>query len=207
MENPFTDFFAADGSAFLTFLGSYNTFISPICGVSLQIRIRTYFLLTYVLQIIIIDYFFVKRGNIHTPSLFNPAPGNLYYYRKGWNLKALGSWVCAALFGIPGLVGAYHPGSVSKGATHIYQMGWIVCFAVASTFYFVISRILSPQVVPKGYDADAKQFEGFANTEGYLEGDSLVQFRGQEVLYGGEQGSNSTRTGSDLIVNNIHEKV
>jgi hypothetical protein len=26
----------ADGSAFLTFLGSYNIFISPICGVSIH---------------------------------------------------------------------------------------------------------------------------------------------------------------------------
>jgi NCS1 family nucleobase:cation symporter-1 len=86
-------------------------------------------------------------------------------------------------------------------------MGWIICFAVASTFYFVISRILSPQVVPQGYNADPQKFEGFANTEGYLEGDPMVEFRGQEVLYVGEPGSNSTRTGSDLVVDSILEKV
>jgi NCS1 family nucleobase:cation symporter-1 len=89
----------------------------------------------------------------------------------------------------------------------MYQMGWIICFAAAATFYFGANRILLAQVVPKGYNADPKQFEGFADTEGYLEGDSLVEFRGEGVLYDGVPRSGSIRTDSDLIVNDIHEKV
>jgi hypothetical protein len=57
----------------------------------------------------------------------------------------------------------------------MYQMGWILCFAVAVTFYFVVNLVLPPQVVPSRYDANAKCFEGFAETEGYLEGDALVE--------------------------------
>lgn len=162
-----------NGSSFLTFLGSYNIFISPICG------------------IVIIDYFFIKRGNIHTPSLFTPARGTLYYYAKGWNLKALGCWVAAALFGIPGLVGAYHPSAVAKAATHMYQMGWVLCFTVAAAFYFGINVLLPAQVVPDGCESDAKQFESFADTEGYLEGDALVEFRGLEIHNGQEPVSGS----------------
>jgi NCS1 family nucleobase:cation symporter-1 len=115
----------------------------------------------------------------------------LYYYTKGWNLKALGCWVSAALFGIPGLVDAYHPSAVAKAATHMYQMGWILCFAVAVSFYFGINLVLPVRVVPDGYDADSKKFENFADTEGYLEGDSLVEFRGIEVQNGEEPASDS----------------
>jgi nucleobase:cation symporter-1, NCS1 family len=123
--------------------------------------------------------------------LFTPARGTLYYYTKGWNLKALGCWVIAALFGIPGLVGAYHPSAVAKAAAHMYQMGWILCFMVAATFYFGINLALRAQVVPNGYDVNAKQFEGFADTEGYLEGDALVEFRGLEIQDGQEPASGS----------------
>ncbi|CRG91925.1 Uracil permease [Talaromyces islandicus] len=147
-----------DGSAFLTFLGSYNIFISPICA------------------IIIIDYFFVKHGNIHTPSLFNPSRGSLYLYTRGWNLKALGCWICAAVFGIPGLIGAYHPTWVAIAATHIYQTGWVICFAVAAVFYYIIDFVLPAQILPDGHNRHDLSFETLADTDGYLEGDAIVDF-------------------------------
>jgi len=88
-------------------------------------------------------------------------------------------------------VGAYHPSAVAKAANHMYQMGWILCFAVAVTFYFVVNLALPPQVVPSGYDANVKCFEGFAETEGYLEGDALIEFRGLELQDGEEPVSGS----------------
>lgn len=130
------------------------------------------------------DYFFVKRGNIHTPSLFSPSPGSLYYYNKGWNLKALGCWVCAAVFGIPGLVGAYHPTWVGVAATHIYQTGWVISFVVASTFYFGITLALPNRSLPQGYHLEDKRFELLADTDGYLEGDSIVAFPVLEQVEG-----------------------
>ncbi|EWG47715.1 hypothetical protein FVEG_07764 [Fusarium verticillioides 7600] len=146
------------GSAFLIFLGSYNCFISPICA------------------IIIIDYFFVKRGNIHTPSLFNPSKGSLYFYIGGWNLKALGCWVCSAVFGIPGLIGAYHPTWVSMAATHIYQTGWVICFSAAAAFYYALNLVFPAKVLPHGQATSHLGFEHLADSEGYLEGESVVEF-------------------------------
>ncbi len=92
-------------------------------------------------------------------------------------------------------MGAYHPSAVAKAANYMYQMGWILCFAAAATFYFVVNLVLPPQVVPTGYDANAKHFEGFAETEGYLEGDALVEFQRSEVQDGEEpvSGSDSFR--------------
>ncbi|KAF4343145.1 uracil permease [Fusarium beomiforme] len=146
------------GSAFLVFLGSYNIFISPICA------------------IIIVDYFFIKRGNIHTPSLFRPSKGSLYFYTGGWNLKALGCWVCSAVFGIPGLIGAYHPTWVSMAATHIYQTGWVICFAAAAAFYYAVNLVFPTEVLPHGQVTLDLAFEHLANTEGYLEGENIVEF-------------------------------
>jgi nucleobase:cation symporter-1, NCS1 family len=160
------------------------------------------------MQIVIVDYFFVKKGNIHTPSLFNPAAGSLYYYNKGWNVKALGCWISAAAFGIPGLIGAYHPAWVSHGAIHMYQTGWVICFAVATTFYFMTNRILPARVAPEGYNAEPKKFEQFAETDGYLEGDQLVKFRTLQMQDGEEPVSGAPSTASiNEVMKDVYEKV
>lgn len=153
-----------------------------------------------------VDYFLIKRGNIHTPSLFNPTAGTLYYYSKGWNLKALACWVCAVLFGIPGLVGAYHPTWVSEAALNMNKMGWVLCFAVAAGFYFVVVSVLPAQVTPGGYQADPKDFESFAVTDGYLEGDALIEF-GIDTIQNVEDPESGRRsTTSNEIVEKIDEK-
>lgn len=132
-----------------------------------------------------VDYFIVKRGNIHTPSLFDPSRTSLYYYSKGWNLRALGCWVCAAAFGIPGLVGAYHPTWVSAAATHMYRTGWVLCFVVAATFYFCSNLVQQPKVFPAGHESTPKSFEGLAATEGYFEGEDLIECTpGGQVAHG-----------------------
>jgi NCS1 family nucleobase:cation symporter-1 len=119
----------------------------------------------------------VKKGNIHTLSLFDPAPGSLYYGTKGWNLKALLAWVSAAVLGVPGLIGAYHPSWVSTGAKHLYQTGWVVCFAVAMFVYYALCRVSTRQVHPVGSTDDTlMSFEQLAKSEGYCEGEHRIHF-------------------------------
>jgi nucleobase:cation symporter-1, NCS1 family len=89
----------------------------------------------------------------------------------------------------------------------MYQMGWVLCFAIASILYFSTNRILPAQVVPEGQNADSKQFEGFAESEGYLEGDSLVEFGRIGAEYEGEPVCGSASNVSKIIVDNVHEKV
>ncbi|PNP61438.1 hypothetical protein FNYG_13833 [Fusarium nygamai] len=174
------------GSAFLIFLGSYNCFISPICA------------------IIIIDYFFVKRGNIHTPSLFNPSKGSLYFYTGGWNLKALGCWVCSAVFGIPGLIGAYHPTWVSMAATHIYQTGWVICFSAAAAFYYAVNLVFPAEVLPHGQATSHMDFEHLADSEGYLEGENVVEFpilgiQPEDSVCSGHESSTKETSGAGIL--------
>jgi NCS1 family nucleobase:cation symporter-1 len=129
-----------------------------------------------ILQIIIIDYYLVKRGNIHTPSMFDQKPGSLYYYTRGWNLKALACWVSAVVVGIPGLAGAYHPSWVSAAAVHVYQTGWVICFAVAALLYFAACTVFPPKVFPSSAGLP-KKFEILAESDGYLDGEHRVEFR------------------------------
>lgn len=175
-----------DGAGFITFLGSYNIFIAPICG------------------IIITDYYFVKRGNIHVPSLFRPSSGSLYYYTKGWNLKALLCWVCAATFGIPGLVGSYHPTWVGVAATHIYEMVWIITFFSASAYYFTANMLMPAQVQPDGYSEtiSSKAFESYAATDGYLDGDALVEFPMVQV-HDGLVGSGDSTASQEVVTEKV----
>jgi NCS1 family nucleobase:cation symporter-1 len=139
----------------------------------------------------------VKKGNIHTLSLFDPAPGSLYYGTKGWNLKALLAWVSAAVLGVPGLIGAYHPSWVSTGAKHLYQTGWVVCFAVAMCVYYALCRVLPRQVHPMGRPANTPMiFEQLAESEGYVEGEHRIHLELSTMEGLTSHESSSSRAGS-----------
>lgn len=85
--------------------------------------------------------------------------------------------MCAAAFGIPGLIGAYHPSWVSNAAIQIYHAGWIICFAVAASFYYAINVFLPARVYPDGIQRTTPmKFEELADSEGYLEGESIIAF-------------------------------
>lgn len=120
--------------------------------------------------------------------------GSLYYYTKGWNLKAVGCWVSAATFGILGLVGSYHTTWVAAGATEIYYMGWIITFFTSSVFYCVVNWFLPAKVMPDGYSqtVSGQSFEAFAATGGYLDGDELVVFPAIAVQDGVNSSADST---------------
>lgn len=57
--------------SFLTFLGSYTVFLMPICAC------------------MIVDYWLIRKGNFHVPSLYVSSPASPYSYYKGWNLRML----------------------------------------------------------------------------------------------------------------------
>jgi NCS1 family nucleobase:cation symporter-1 len=92
---------------FLTFLGSYLCFVTPIVAV------------------MIVDYWFARRGNIHVPSLYKPETGSPYYYTKGFNIRAFVAWACGVVLVISGISGAIKPGSISQTAVNVYNCGYV----------------------------------------------------------------------------------
>jgi hypothetical protein len=66
---------------------------------------------------------------------------------------------------------------VSNAAIEIYHAGWIICFTVAAALFYGINVLFPPQIYPEGLQSTVPMmFEGLADTEGYLEGESVITF-------------------------------
>ncbi|KAL3298374.1 putative allantoin permease [Colletotrichum asianum] len=142
-------------ASFLTFLGSYLCFICPIVAC------------------MIVDYWLIRNGNIHVPSLYSTSSDSPYFYFKGFNLRAFGSWAAAVLLVLPGVSGNLHPGSIGLAAVRIYNMGFLLSTITASVFYYVSCKIWPVRVYPLRRDDQPKTWEFLRHTEGFFPGDRV----------------------------------
>ncbi|KAK7967054.1 putative uracil permease [Apiospora aurea] len=145
----------ASAQAFLSFLGSYNIFMAPLCGV------------------IITDYVWAKTGNYHIPSAYDGTKSSAYWYWGGVNWIAVLAWVGGMTLGLPGLVAQYQPQAVSQAAKDLYKLGWIITFAAACILYCIMTILVRLRVLPAGYESVALSFECMAKNgrEGFLDGE------------------------------------
>ncbi|KAJ0124408.1 hypothetical protein J7T55_005746 [Diaporthe amygdali] len=169
----------ATAQKFITFLGSYNIFMAPICGV------------------IIVDYFIVRRGNIHIPSLYNGSPCELYWFTSGVHVAGVVSWCVGVSLGLPGLVGTYEPLAVNQAAKNMYKVGWVLYMSAAAVTYYLMATFLEkPAIFPKGHHQNPKTWEFLARNqpEGYFDDEIAssgisdgieINFVGDEVDDGG----------------------
>ncbi|MEV0847365.1 NCS1 family nucleobase:cation symporter-1 [Streptomyces sp. NPDC049954] len=96
------------------FLGGLGAFLGPLFGV------------------IMVDYYWVKRGRIDTASLFDARPGSAYYYRKGVNPRALWAFLpSAAVAAVCALVPAF--GDVAP-------YSWFIGTSAAALLYAALGR-------------------------------------------------------------------
>lgn len=155
----------ANASSFLTFLGSYTVFLMPICAS------------------MVVDYWLVRKGNFHVPSLYVTDPDAPYTYYIGWNPRMLAAWVCGVAFTVHGVAGSLNPGSVSAASTNMYKLGFLLSFLMGGLVYYVLSLIWPPKILPGDLDKSGKPaFEQLAGNEGFFEHESVATITG--VLYG-----------------------
>ncbi|KAK6001431.1 hypothetical protein QM012_002762 [Aureobasidium pullulans] len=143
----------ANASAFLSFLGSYNIFMAPLCA------------------IIIVDYFIIRKGNIHVRSCFSASKSGLYWYWSGINIVGVTAWLLGTTMGIPGLIGQYQPEIISLAAKNMYRLGYLLTFTTAATVYYVLRMFIKPRIFPTGREDTPFQREWLANEgrEGFYE--------------------------------------
>ncbi|KFA50073.1 hypothetical protein S40293_08597 [Stachybotrys chartarum IBT 40293] len=143
----------ANAEAFLSFLGSYNIFMAPLCAV------------------IILDYNYVRKGNIHVPSCYDGTKGSLYWFWNGVNWVGAAAWLLGTTMGIPGLIGQYQPQLVGDAARYMYMMGWILTFVTASVMYMIGTRFFNYRIFPAGRELSPYQWEWLANDgrEGFFD--------------------------------------
>lgn len=155
----------ANATSFLTFLGSYTVFLMPICAS------------------MVVDYWLVRKGNFHVPSLYVTHSEAPYTYYKGWNMRMLVAWISGVAFTVHGVAGSLNPGSVSAASTNMYKLGFLLSFLMGGLIYYVLSVIWPPKILPGDMDRDGKPaFEMLAANEGFFDHETVSTITG--VLYG-----------------------
>ncbi|KUJ19518.1 putative allantoin permease [Mollisia scopiformis] len=172
---------------FLTFLGSYLCFITPIVAC------------------MIVDYWIVRRGNLHILSLYRAESSSPYYYNHGFDPRALVAWISGIVLVISGIAGAIKPGTISQMAVNIYNCGFVLSFAAGASVYYIACKIFPPRIYPAGeHENETKSWEHMRLTEGFfLDDDILPEYIRERFIV--SEGSSPT-----LVVQageNVVEKV
>ncbi|KAJ9494342.1 hypothetical protein H2202_010125 [Exophiala xenobiotica] len=137
-----------------------------------------------VFLLMIVDYYWVRRGNLHTPSLFKGKKGDLYFFTRGFNLRAYFAWLTGFLFGLPGMIGRFHPTAVNEAAKNMYRMGWPLTFTVTSVTYAALVYFLPVQIYPESHANTPTTFEYLGKRDCFFEDDvdeDLVRIHGVEA--------------------------
>ncbi|KUI65488.1 Allantoin permease [Cytospora mali] len=172
----------ASAKSFLSFLGSYNIFMAPLCAV------------------IMVDYYLARRGNIHVPSLYNGSKKGMYWFTSGINLLGVFAWIGGTVMGLPGLVGQYQPQMVSQAALNMYKLGWVLTFVTAAFIYAVAVTLVKPRIFPAGHEDTPFTMEWLANEgrEGFYSGERQeAEIEGQIISSSPSIGDDEKSSGKD----------
>lgn len=163
----------ADAKSFLTFLSSYTVFLMPICG------------------IMVVDYWLVRRGNLHIPSLYSRDAGTPYTYWKGWNLRAIVAWLAGTAFVIHGVAGALEPSLTNQASKNMYKLGFLLSFLAGSAVYYIACLVFPVPIYPTGRQDMPTTWEYMADSEGFFEGESVDTIRIDQSVIAGIQPAGS----------------
>lgn len=151
----------ASAQSFLAFLGSYTVMLMPICG------------------IMIADYFLVRKGNIHVPSIYDIRPDSIYMFYKGWNLRAVAAWVAGVALTIHGINGSLNPTKTSQASKNIYKLGFILSGLMGFLTYWALCLVWPVDVLPIEKRDSVLAFEELSINEGFFEGESVATITGR----------------------------
>lgn len=112
----------ATANSFLNFLGGYSIFQGP------------------VVAIMIVDYFWVRRGNITMTDLYTRSSCGRYHFFHGFNVRAFVAFVIGFLLPLPGFAASFGY-DIGTAAPRMYALGWVLSFLMGALAYFVICLI------------------------------------------------------------------
>ncbi|KGO51334.1 Permease, cytosine/purine, uracil, thiamine, allantoin [Penicillium expansum] len=131
----------ASASIFITFLSSYQIFLSAITG------------------ILICDYYLIRRGLLNIPALYVTSPSP-YRYFHGFNPRAFLAYVIAIapnFYGFLHQMGVKAPLGIQRFYYIAYPTGLIIAFVV-----YYVSCLASPP-------ADMKEASGWIEPKDFVE--------------------------------------
>lgn len=186
--------FLENATKFITFLGSYSIFVGPLLGALLA------------------DFYVIRRGNLHVPSLYSKRPDGIYYYFKGCNIESLICWIVSIVIAVPGLYRAYYPTKLTQQASDIYSSGWLFTFLMCFVLHSVCGLIRKPKIYPDSHSDAPTTWEYMVPTNGFFEDDEPINGVGypSEInIEDDQEGSSSIpsekKTVTDTTVRDINE--
>jgi NCS1 family nucleobase:cation symporter-1 len=120
-----------------------------------------------------VDYFIVRKGNVHIPSLYNGHPSSPYWYQGGFNIRAFVAWVVGLAIVIHGLAGSFNP-NYNVTSKHMYSLGMLLSFATGATVYYVLNIIWPVRIYPIDHIDAPKTREYMAKMDGLFEDDAVI---------------------------------
>jgi NCS1 family nucleobase:cation symporter-1 len=120
-----------------------------------------------------VDYFIVRQGNIHIPSLYNGHPTSPYWYQGGFNIRAFVAWFIGVAVVIHGLAGSFNT-NYNINSKHMYSLGMLLSFATGGTIYYILALIWPICIYPTDHVDAPKTREYMAQTDGYFDDDIIT---------------------------------
>jgi NCS1 family nucleobase:cation symporter-1 len=108
---------------FLNFLGGYSIFQGS------------------VVSIMLVDYFFVRRGNLDVAAMYSTSSRSKYFFFKGINLRAMAAFIVGFAVPLPGFIGSFGTTKVSVAATRLFNLGWALSFVLGGLSYWILCKI------------------------------------------------------------------
>ncbi|KAK1564221.1 NCS1 nucleoside transporter [Colletotrichum navitas] len=134
--NPW--YLLGSASIFVSFLSSYQIFLSAITGV------------------LLVNYYVIGRGRLDIPDCFSSAKSGAYHYSHGWNIRAYAAYIIGI---IPNFYGFLNNMGVSApvGVTRFYFFAYWVGLALSGFTFWLTCKIWPPPIMedkwiePKDY--------------------------------------------------------
>jgi NCS1 family nucleobase:cation symporter-1 len=121
-----------------------------------------------------VDYWFVRKGNVHIPSVFKGGPESIYWYWHGFNLRAYAAWLIGVVLVVHGVANSLKPGTLGIASTRIYDMGIILSSLAGGISYYLICLVFPPPIMPPGHTDEVVSWEKMAPSEGFFPDDEKV---------------------------------
>jgi len=98
----------------LSYIDTFGSFFGPIFG------------------IIIVDFYLIKEGNLSNKDLYLPESKSIYYYSKGWNVKAIYSLILGFIFSASTIW--------NINLMSLLSYAWIIGAIVSSLTYYLLAK-------------------------------------------------------------------
>jgi nucleobase:cation symporter-1, NCS1 family len=157
--NPW--YLLGSASIFISFLASYQIFLSSITGV------------------LLCHYYIITRGYLEIDDLYTARKDGVYHYWKGWNWRAYAAYIAGVapnFYGFLNNMGVHAPGGVTKAYYFAYEIGLVASFAT----YWAACWVSPPALIvplsewrePKDYVRPEERGVVMEGREGDVESES-----------------------------------